>query len=145
MHPDDADLKAAAEIINNAKKPLFLGGSGVAWSASSDNLRQFVEKTGIPFVLMNYGRGELPDDHPNSVMDIGSIGMMFGMGQTDVIIAAGIRFNWILQSIVIPKTVKVVRMDIDPHEIDRNRIADAGLVGDIGSVLGQLTPFVQKK
>jgi acetolactate synthase-1/2/3 large subunit len=144
MHPDDADLKAAAEIINNAKKPLFLGGSGVGWSASSDNLRQFVEKTGIPFVLMNYGRGELPDDHPNSVMDIGSIGMMFGMGQTDVIIAAGIRFNWILQSIVIPKTVKVVRMDIDPHEIDRNRIADAGLVGDIGSVLGQLTPFVQK-
>ena len=98
VHPDDADLKAAADIINNAKKPLFLGGSGVGFSGCSDTLGQFIEKTGIPFMLMNYGRGELPDDHPNSVMDMGNLGLMFGIGQTDVIIAAGIRFNWILQS-----------------------------------------------
>jgi acetolactate synthase-1/2/3 large subunit len=145
MHPDDADLKAAAELINSAKKPLFIGGSGVTFSCCSDSMRQFIEKSGIPFVLMNYGRGELPDDHPLSIMEIGTLGLMFGAGQTDVIIAAGIRFNWILQSVVIPPTVKFVRIDIDPHEIDRNRMADAGLVGDIGSVLGQLTPLVQKK
>ena len=146
MHPDDADLKAAAEIINNAKKPLFIGGSGVGLSRCSDSLRKFTEKTGIPFMLLNYGRGELPDDHPNSVMDMGSLGLFFSIGQTDTIISAGLRFNWILQSgALIPPTVKVVRIDIDPHEIDRNRMADAGLVGDIGSVLEQLIPFVQKK
>jgi acetolactate synthase-1/2/3 large subunit len=146
VHPDEADLKAAAEIINNAKKPLFVGGSGVGLSRCSDTLRRFIEKTGIPFMLLNYGRGELPDNHPNSVMDMGSLGLFFSIGQTDVIIAAGLRFNWILQSgALIPPAVKVVRIDIDPHEIDRNRMADAGLAGDIGSVLEQLIPFVQKK
>ncbi len=145
VHPDDADLKTAAEIINNAKKPLFLGGSGVGYSACSESLRKFIEKSGIPFMLQNNGRGELPDDHPNSVMDMGSLGLFFGIGQTDVIISAGLRFNWILQSgNIIPPSVKVVRIDIDPHEIDRNRMADAGLVGDVGSVLEQLTPLVNK-
>ncbi len=145
VHPDDADLKAAAEIINGAKKPLFLGGSGVGFSGCSDCLRQFLEKTGIPFMLLNYGRGELPDDHPLSVMEMGGLGLIFGIGQADVIVAAGLRFNWILESgKVIPPGVKVVRIDIDPHEIDRNRMADAGLVGDVGSVLGQLTPFVRE-
>jgi acetolactate synthase I/II/III large subunit len=145
VHPDDADLKAAAEIINNAKKPLFLGGSGVSLSGCTGPLEEFVKKTGIPFMLLNYGRGELPDDHPNSVMDMGSLGLFFGIGQTDVIIAAGLRFNWILQSgNIIPPSVKVVRIDIDPHEIDRNRMADAGLVGDVGSVLEQLIPLVNK-
>ena len=146
VHPDDVDLKAAADIINNAKKPLFLGGSGVRFSGNSDSLSGFIEKSGIPFMLLNYGRGELPDNHPNSVMEMGNIGLMFGITQIDVLIAVGIRFNWLLQSgNIIPPNVKVVRIDIDPHEIDRNRMADAGLVGDVGSVLAQLTPFVQKK
>ncbi len=146
VHPDDADLKAAANIINNAKHPLFLGGSGVRFSDNSEALREFIEKSGIPFMLMNYGRGELPDNHPNSVMDMGNIGLMFGITQADVVIAAGLRFNWLLLSgDIIPATTKLVHIDIDPHEIDRNRIADAGLVGDIGSVLSQLTPFINKK
>ena len=146
VHPDDADLKAAAQIINNAKNPLFIGGSGVRFSGKSDALKAFIEKTGIPFMLMNYGRGELPDSHPHSVMDMGSVGLMFGLPQTDVLIAAGLRFNWLLMSgSLIPAATKVVRIDIDPHEIDRNRMADAGLVGDVGSVLEQLTPLADKK
>ncbi|HNQ65348.1 MAG TPA: thiamine pyrophosphate-binding protein [Smithella sp.] len=146
VHPDDADLKAAAQIINNAKNPLFIGGSGVRFSGKSDALKAFIEKTGIPFMLMNYGRGELPDSHSHSVMDMGSVGLMFGLPQTDVLIAAGLRFNWLLMSgSLIPAATKVVRIDIDPHEIDRNRMADAGLVGDVGSVLEQLTPLADKK
>lgn len=145
VHPDDGDLKAAAEIINNAKKPLFLGGSGVNFSGCSESLGRFVEKTGVPFMLLNYGRGELPDDHPLSVMDMGNLGLFFAIGQNDVIIAAGLRFNWLLQfGKIIPPTVKMIRIDIDPHEINRNVEATVGLVGDIGSVLDQLLPFVQK-
>lgn len=142
---NEEQFKAAARIIDSAKKPLFLGGSGVGLSHCSDSLKRFVEKTGIPFMLMNYSRGELPDDHPNSVMDMGNLGLMFGIGQTDVIIAAGLRFNWTLQSgkIIAPST-KVVRIDIDPHEIDRNCLADAGLVGDTASVLEQMTGSVRK-
>ena len=145
VHPDDAELKAAAEIINNAKKPIFLGGSGVGFSSCAGSLKQFVEKTGIPFMLLNYGRGELPDDHPLSVMDMGNLGLFFSIGQNDVIIAAGLRFNWLLQfGKIIPPTVKMVRIDIDPNEINRNVEAHVGLVGDVGSVLDQLTPLVGK-
>lgn len=145
VHPDDADLKAAAGIINNAKKPLFLGGSGVRFSDNAMALRAFIEKSGVPFMLLNNGRGELPDDHPNSVMDMGQLGLFFSLGQNDVIIAAGIRFNWLLQfGNVIPPTTKIVRIDIDPLEINRNVEAAVGLVGDVGSVLEQLMPLINQ-
>ena len=145
VHPDDWDLKQAAEIINAAKKPLFMGGSGVGMSCCSIALSQFIEKSGIPFLLMNNGRGELPDNHPLSIWDVGNVGMMLGITQADVIVAVGLRFNWILQSgAIIPPQTKVIRVDIDPHEIDRNRAADVGLVGDASSVLNQLLPLVKK-
>ncbi|RJR29157.1 MAG: thiamine pyrophosphate-binding protein [Desulfobacteraceae bacterium] len=145
VHPDDSDLKAAAGIINGAKKPLFIGGSGVGLSCCSESLSRFIEKAGIPFFLLNYGRGELPDNHTLSLWDIGNVGIQLGIGQADVLVAVGLRFNWLFQSgAIIPPRTKVVRIDIDPHEIDRNRIADAGLVGDASSVLTQLIPLVQK-
>ncbi|MBP7604568.1 MAG: thiamine pyrophosphate-binding protein [Spirochaetes bacterium] len=144
--PADEELAAAAAIINSAKKPLFLGGTGVGFSACSDCLGSFVEKTGIPFMLLNYGRGELPDTHPLSLWDCGNVGLMMTISQADVIVAAGLRFNWLLMSgDIFPPGVKMVRIDIDPREIDRNRRADAGLVGDIGSVLGRLLPLLEKR
>jgi acetolactate synthase-1/2/3 large subunit len=145
VHPDDQDLKEAAGLINAAKKPLFLGGNGVGLSCCSLALSQFIDKSGIPFALLNAGRGELPDNHPLSIWDAGNVGIMLGMSQADVIISAGLRFNWLFQSgAVIPPTTKVVRIDIDPHEIDRNRQADVGLVGDASSVLGQLLPLLSR-
>jgi acetolactate synthase-1/2/3 large subunit len=146
VHPDNADLKAAADIINNARKPLFIGGTGVGFSACADCLAQFIDKTGIPFILLNNGRGTLPDNHPLSLWDCGNVGLMLTIAQADVLVVAGIRLNWLLQSGgIIPLSTKVVRIDIDPHEIDRNRQADAGLVGDVGSVLTELTPLLVKK
>ena len=145
VHPDDTELKQAAEVINSAKKPLFLGGSGVGLSCCSQTLSQFIDKSGIPFILMNYGRGELPDNHPMSLWDTGNVGVQLGITQADVIIAVGFRFNWLLQSgAIIPPNTKVIRVDIDPHEIDRNRIADVGLVGDAASVLKELTPLINR-
>jgi len=95
---------------------------------------------------MNYGRGELPDNHPMSLWDCGNVGVQLGITQADVIVAVGFRFNWLLQSgAIIPPGTKVVRIDIDPHEIDRNRVADVGLVGDASSVLTHLTPFIKRK
>ncbi|HOM29214.1 MAG TPA: thiamine pyrophosphate-binding protein [Deltaproteobacteria bacterium] len=145
VHPDDWDLKQAADVINAAKKPLLMGGSGVGMSCCSVALGQFVERTGIPFILLNNGRGELADNHPLSLWDVGNTGLMLGLTQADVLVAVGVRFNWLLQSgAVIPPHVKVVRIDIDPTEIDRNRTADVGLVGDAQSVLNQLLPLVKR-
>ncbi len=146
VHPDDADLKAAADIVNNARNPMFIGGTGLGYSGCSDCLGQFIDKTGIPFFLTNNGRGTLPDNHPLSLWDCGNIGLMVTAGLADVIVIAGVRLNWLFQSGgIIPPATKVVRIDIDPLEIDRNRQADVGLVGDCGSVLGQLIPLLQKK
>ncbi len=145
VHPDEWDLKQAADLINNAKKPLFMGGSGLGMSCCGIALNQFIERTGIPFILLNSGRGELPDNHPLSLWDVGNTGLMLGLTQVDVLVAVGIRFNWLFQSgAVIPPGTKVIRIDIDPHEIDRNRIADVGLVGDASSVLAQLTPLLNR-
>ncbi len=146
VHADDDALARAAELINSAKQPLFIGGSGVGFSCCSLALEDFVERSGMPFLLMNYGRGELPDNHPRSLWDIGNIGLQVTLGQADLVVIAGLRLNWLLQSgAAIPQLARVVRIDIDPHEIDRNRQADAGLVGDVNSVLTQLNPLLEER
>ncbi|MBW2368741.1 MAG: thiamine pyrophosphate-binding protein [Deltaproteobacteria bacterium] len=142
-YPDTTELEAAVKLINEAQKPLLIGGSGVIGCA--DALGSFVEKTGVPFALLNNGRGTLPDDHGLSINDGGFTGVMTGMPQTDLIIAVGIRFNWALQSGHLFPDAKLVRIDIDPSEIDRNRASDAGLVGDSAKVLEQLLPRVEKR
>lgn len=145
VHPEESELQEAAGLINVAQKPLFLGGSGVGMSGFQDELKTFIEKTGIPFALMNNGRGALPDNHPLCINDGGFTGLMTGLPQTDVIVATGIRFNWVLQSGQLFPNAKVIRIDIDPHEIDRNRSSDVGLVGDCGYILNQLLPRVDKR
>ncbi len=143
--PAPADLEEAACLINNAGKPFFLGGTGVGISDCGKAMGEFVEKTGVPFALINYGRGVLPDSHPLSLADGGFTGIMAGLPVADVIIAAGVRFNWMLQSGQLFPNAKVIRIDIDPHEVDRNRSADVGLVGDAGKVLQGLLPLVEKR
>lgn len=144
-HPDPEELKAAAALINQAKRPLFLGGSGVGMSCCDLSLRSFIDKTGIPFSLLNNGRGALPDNHPLCINDGGFTGIMTGMPQADLIVAVGLRFNWVLQSGQLFPDAKVIRIDIDPHEIDRNRSSDVGLVGDVNEVLNELLPLVEER
>lgn len=144
-HPHDDELKEAAEIINNAQKPLFIGGSGVRASEGTEILNAFIEKTGFPFALLNNGRGALPDTHPLCINDGGFTGVMTGAPQADVIIAAGIRFNWVMQATKLFPDAKVVRIDIEEHEIDRNRTAEVGLAGDCKDVLERLLPLLEKR
>ena len=144
-HPDDAELKEAARLINSAERPLFMGGSGVRMSGCQDVLRTFMEKTGFPFALLNNGRGALPDNHPLSINDGGFTGIMTGAPQADVIVAAGVRFNWVMQATKMFPDAKVIRIDIEENEIDRNRSSEVGLVGDCGYVLDQLIPMVHKR
>ncbi|MCD6585285.1 MAG: thiamine pyrophosphate-binding protein [Desulfobacteraceae bacterium] len=144
-HPDESELKEAARIINSAKMPLFIGGSGVRLSGCPDIFKTFIEKTGFPFALLNNGRGALPDRHPLSINDGGFTGVMTVAPQADVIIAAGVRFNWVMQATKLFPDAKVVRIDIEEHEIDRNRTSEVGLVGDCGYILDQLVPLVEKR
>lgn len=145
FHPDEESLGKAADLINDAKKPLLLGGSGLTFSDCDGHLKNFIEKTGMPFQLLNNGRGVLPDNHPQSMMDTAFPAIMMGLSQADVVVAAGIRFNWLLQFGQTFPDAKMVRIDISPYEIDRNRSSDVGLTGDVGSVIAQLLPLIEKK
>ncbi|MCP4757714.1 MAG: thiamine pyrophosphate-binding protein [Proteobacteria bacterium] len=141
--PDPSSLEAAAELINAAEKPLILGGNGCV--GCEDELLEFTEKTGAPFVLMNKGRGVVSDENPQSLWDGAQMGIFAAITQADLIIALGIRFEWILLSGKAFPQAKMVRADIDAAEINRNRAADVGMVGDMKLILDGLNPLVEKK
>jgi acetolactate synthase-1/2/3 large subunit len=143
--PEKSELLAAAEIINAAERPLFLGGSGVGMSNCKGILKEFIEKSGVPISLINYGQGMLSDNHPQSVNEGGFTGLNAALPVVDVIIAAGIRFNWVMQYGQLFPDAKVIRIDIDAYEVDRNRHADIGLVGDVGQILKKLLPMIEKR
>ncbi|ACL05847.1 thiamine pyrophosphate protein TPP binding domain protein [Desulfatibacillum aliphaticivorans] len=143
--PDKEDLKAAAKLIDQAKKPLLIGGSGVGFSKCGKQVAAFAEKTGIPFALLNNGRGALPDSHPRSINEGGFTAVMAALPQVDLVIIVGLRLNWVMESGQTFPDAKVVRIDIDPAEIDRNRTSDVGLAGDAGQILDLLTPMVASK
>jgi acetolactate synthase-1/2/3 large subunit len=142
--PDEDSVAAAAELINNAEKPVLVGGSGVGWSDAAIPLLSLVEKAGIPTLLLNNGRGAIPDDHPLSLWDGGMAGMMAALSMADVVISVGLRFNWVLEYGNLVANAKVIRIDIDPVEVNRNRAADVALVGDAGAVLRLLVRRVDE-
>ncbi|MGO8879039.1 MAG: thiamine pyrophosphate-binding protein [Desulfomonilaceae bacterium] len=142
--PDPVAISEAVKLIDSAKQPLFIGGSGVGFSGCKKELEAFIEKTGMPFALLNNGRGTLPDNHPLSFSDGGFTGITTGLPQADLVVLAGIRLNWVMQGTKLFPQAKVVRIDIAEHEIDRNRATDLGLVGDCKQVLGELTQKVKK-
>ena len=142
----DADLvRKAAGLINRAERPVMIGGSGIGFSHCDKELGDFVDRTGIPFILFNNGRGAVPDDHPLSMWDGGQMSLLTAAPEADLILALGIRFNWLLMYGEIFPQAKLIHVDIDPTEVDRNRKADVGLVGDIGAVLSQLNKEVDKR
>ncbi|MCX5823576.1 MAG: thiamine pyrophosphate-binding protein [Deltaproteobacteria bacterium] len=142
---DAAAVRKAADLINRAEKPLIVGGSGVGFSPCEAEFAAFVAKTGIPFLLLNNGRGTLPDNHPLSLWDGGQVALLTAMSLADLVVVLGIRYNWLLMFGQTFPQAKVVRVDVDATEIDRNRASDVGLVGDIGLVLGQLNTAVEKR
>ena len=142
--PDEKNVKEAVELINNAERPILIGGSGISNSKCAEELRAFVEKTGIPTLLMGNGRGAIPDEHPLSLWDGGMMGMMAAITQADLVLSIGIRFNWVLNYGDIMPNAKVIRVDIDPAEVDRNRMADVALVGDATAVLRLLNRKVEE-
>lgn len=143
--PDSTAVREAAVLINQAERPMIIGGGGVGSSACDEDLKEFIETTDIPFVLINTGRGALPDDHPLSLWDGGMMAILTAASQADLVIALGVRFNWLLMFGQVFPQAKVVRVDIDAAEIDRNRISDVGLVGDISLALKDLNEQVEKR
>jgi acetolactate synthase-1/2/3 large subunit len=143
--PDPSLIKPAADLIKTAERPFIISGSGVGLSRCDAALKKFIDASGIPFALISTGRGTLPDDHPLSLWDGGLMGILTALSQADLVIALGVRFNWLLMYGQAFPQAKMVRVDIDATEIDRNRQADIGIVGDLGLTLDLLADAVERK
>ncbi|EBV4144033.1 oxalyl-CoA decarboxylase [Salmonella enterica] len=130
----------AIKVLKKAKRPLILLGKGAAYSRADADIRNFIEKTGIPYLPMSMAKGLLPDTHELSAAAARS----YVLQEADVVILIGARLNWLLShgkgkvwgQDKGPK--KFIQIDIAPTEIDSNVAIDAPLIGDIGSCVEQL-------
>jgi acetolactate synthase I/II/III large subunit len=148
--PKPEALKAAADLINKAKKPYILAGHGIQISDAQDIFRAFVEKTGIPVGHTLHGLGNLPHDHE---LNAGFLGMHGNYGaniknnECDILIAIGMRFDDRVTGDLtrFAKQAKVIHIEIDPAEINKNMKADVAINSDIKPALEQLLPLVDVK
>ena len=148
--PKDEALKAAAALINKAKKPYILAGHGVQIADAQDIFRQFVEKTGIPVGQTLHGLGNMPAGHE---LNAGMLGMHGNYGanvkcnECDILIAIGMRFDDRVTGDVsrFGKQAKVIHIEIDPAEISKNMQTEVALNCDVKVALEALMPLVDKK
>lgn len=144
---DSRSLEEAAKLINEAKKPYVLFGQGVILSGAEDEFRAFIEKTGIPAAWTIMGLSALPTDHP---LNVGMLGMHGNYGpnvmtnECDVLIAIGMRFDDRVTGNLdkYAKQAKVIHIELDKAELNKNVPADVGVLGDAKEVLQSLTPMV---
>jgi len=140
---DPFQVKAAADIINEAKKPIVLFGHGVVLGHAEDELKEFVEKTGIPAAWTLLGLSALPSDHP---LNVGMLGMHGNYGpniktnEADVVIAIGMRFDDRVTGKVAAyaRQAKIIHFEIDPAEINKIIHADAPVLGNAKKSLRML-------
>jgi oxalyl-CoA decarboxylase len=133
-------VQRAIDVIRNAKRPLILLGKGAAYAQADAQIRELVEKSGIPYLPMSMAKGLLPDTHEQSA----SAARSFVLAEADAVVLIGARLNWLLAhgkgktwgADAGPK--KFVQIDIAPTEIDSNVAIEAPVIGDIGSCVEAL-------
>ncbi|WP_207422890.1 biosynthetic-type acetolactate synthase large subunit [Desertivirga brevis] len=143
-------IEEAAKLINEAKKPFVLWGQGVILGSAEKEFAAFIEKSGIPSAWTILGAGAIPSDHP---LNVGMLGMHGNYGpnvltnECDVLIAIGMRFDDRVTGRLdkYAKQAKVIHLDIDPAEIDKNVQTTVPVWGDCKETLPLLTELVQSK
>ena len=141
--PAPSAVARALDVLKSAKKPLIILGKGAAYAQADEEIRSFIETTGIQFLPMSMAKGLLPDTHPLSAGAARSTVLK----DSDVVLLIGARLNWLLSHGKgktwgdAPK--KFIQVDIEPKEMDSNVEIVAPLVGDIGSVVAALNEGVK--
>ncbi len=131
--PAPSAVKRALDVLKSAKRPLIILGKGAAYAQADDDIKSFVEKSGVPFLQMSMAKGLLPDTHAQSAGAARSTVLK----DADVVMLIGARLNWLLSHGKgktwgeAPK--KFIQIDIEPKEMDSNVEIVAPVVGDIGS------------
>jgi acetolactate synthase-1/2/3 large subunit len=143
-------IEEAAKLINSAKKPFVIFGQGVILGNAEKDFKAFIEKAGLPAAWTILGVSALPTDHP---LNVGMLGMHGNYGPNvltndcDVLIAVGMRFDDRVTGRLdkYAKQAKIIHLDIDPSEIDKNVKVTVPVWGDCKETLPILTELVEKK
>ncbi len=143
-------IEEAARIINDATKPFVIFGQGVILGRAEAEFTSFIEKSGIPAASTILGLSAVPTDHE---LNVGMLGMHGNYGpnvltnECDVLIAVGMRFDDRVTGRLdkYAKQAKVIHLDIDPAEIDKNVKTTVPVWGDCKETLPILTELIQKK
>jgi acetolactate synthase-1/2/3 large subunit len=147
--PHGKQVQAAAEMIANAKKPIFYVGGGIIRSGASKELLELAELVGAPLITTLMARGAFPDSHKQNLGMPGMHGTVpavIGLQRSDLLITLGARFDDRVtgDSKTFAPEAKVVHVDIDPAEIGKIRYADVPIVGDLKEVIPELTAELKK-
>ena len=145
--PDEGQLKMAAELINGAKRPVIYAGGGVKISGAEKELLAFAEKADIPVSESLMARDCFPSLHPLCTWMVGMHGTKasnMAITESDLVIAIGARFSDRVygDSSKFAQHAKVLHIDIDPAEINKNISTDGCVVGDVKQVLAALIPMI---
>ncbi len=148
--PSEENIKKVAELINNSERPFIYAGGGIGISGAEKELLELAEKANIPVSESLMARSSFPANHPLCTWMIGMHGTKasnLGVTECDLLISLGSRFSdrVILDSSKFAQNAKVVHIDIDPAEINKNIPAYTSLVGDLKQILSRLIPSVEKK
>ncbi|MFI6479599.1 acetolactate synthase large subunit [Nonomuraea sp. NPDC050663] len=148
--PHSKQIREAAKLIAEARRPVLYVGGGVHKAGASEELLRLAELTGIPVVTTLMARGTFPDSHPLHMGMPGMHGSVSAVGalqKSDLLIGLGVRFDDRVtgQLSTFAPHAKIVHADIDPAEISKNRHADVPIVGDCKEVINDLINAVDRK
>lgn len=146
---DEQHLHAAVRLINEAEKPLVLVGQGVELGNAQEELRRFVEKADLPCGCTLLGLSAIPTGHP---LNKGMLGMHGNLApnvktnECDVLIAVGMRFDDRVTGTLdtYARQARIIHLDIDPSEIDKNVKVDIPLLGNCKNTLARLTELIRE-
>ena len=148
--PSDEEIAAAAKIINEAERPVIYAGGGICLSNASEQLLAFAKKADIPVTESLMARAAFPSSSP---LCLGMLGMHgtkasnMAVTESDVVLALGARFSdrVISDASKFAQNSKVLHIDIDPAEINKNIPSATALIGDVKSILERLLPLIEEK
>lgn len=149
MHAPKKDLRKAVELIENAKRPLILAGQGVLKSEAMEELMVFATKTNTPVAMTLLGLSGFPASHSLSLGMMGMHGEAYAnlaIQNADLLLAFGMRFDDRVTGNLktyAPNALKI-HVEIDPSEVHKNVRVDLPLVGNLKTVLADLTPMVDE-
>jgi acetolactate synthase-1/2/3 large subunit len=148
LRPHGKQVREAARLIAEARRPVLYVGGGVLKARASEELRRLAELTGIPVVTTLMARGAFPDSHRQHLGMPGmhgSVTAVTALQKADLLITLGARFDDRVTGKLstFAPDAKVIHADIDPAEISKNRVADVPIVGDCREVIIQLLEAVQ--